>query len=185
MLAWIDVETTGLDPQHDALLEVALVVTDNELAEVARGAVVLPFERGPAFKCDAKVLAMHEANGLWDDCACADAAHVDSGVQEARLLELLRRYVEPKTTPMCGSTIGFDRAFLRAHMPRLEAHFHYRNVDVSTIGELAARWYPEAWAKRPRADGAHRALGDVLGSIELLRYWREHAMLPLAREVAL
>lgn len=189
MLLWIDLETTGLDPAKDAILEVALVVTDNELDEasmpcgecsehVTEPAVfssVIGFDRGAHPNAiDPYVLKMHTKNDLWQACesAAGDDDYALASVEE-KLLALARRFCEAKTTPICGSTIAFDRAFLKVHMPRIEAHFSHRNLDVSVLGELASRWAPEVWAKRPRPGAdAHRALADVRGSIELLKYWR-------------
>jgi len=170
MLAWIDLETTGLDYTTCGILEVALVITDNDLTEVHAESHVLHYHGDPAgMGVDPYVIAMHTKNGLWAECAAGDKK--DKSLVEADLLAAMRRFTEPRTVPMCGSTIAFDRMFLRRNMPALEKHFHYRNVDVSTVGELAARWYPEKWDKRPKGD-AHRALTDIRQSVELARYWR-------------
>lgn len=169
MLAWIDLETTGLDPAKESILELALVVTDNDLNVVSEWGEVLHWN-GDRERVDPVVDEMHQKNGLWDDAGKSFATCEDA---ERRVLKVLERYVEPRTVPLCGSTIGFDRVFLRRYMPKLERHFHYRNLDVSTLGELALRWFPQVWDKRPRGDDRHRALGDVLSSIALLKYWRE------------
>jgi oligoribonuclease len=173
MLLWVDTETTGLDPDKDALLEVALVVTTNTLEVCWEDSWVLPFEQGN-IAIDPYVQKMHEKNGLWKACLNQHSGH-PADVQHEIIREA-RVWTEPGTVPMCGSTIGFDRAFLKKHMPDLEKHFHYRNLDVSSFGELAMRLYPEAYANRPKADGNHRALSDVQGSIALLRYWRQTVM---------
>lgn len=173
MLLWIDLETTGLDPQKDAILEVALLVTDNELNEVHAESHVLPFDLATAGAVNSYVVEMHGNNGLWDACLAAKQDRRDPADTYCSVLESMRRYTESKTTPICGSTIAFDRAFLRQHAPFVEAHFSHRNLDVSVLGEVAARWAPEVWSKRPRpGDDAHRALPDIRGSVELLKYWR-------------
>lgn len=181
MLLWIDTETTGLDPDKDALLEVALVVTTNDLTEVHAASWVLPFDQGAhPHPIHEIVQKMHAGNGLWEECARrAGKDHQDpvGGVamreHAAReILAELRRWTERGRAPLCGSTVSFDRNFLRRHMPEVEAHFSHRHVDVSTLGELAERLYPEAWAGRPKAE-AHRALPDIRHSIKLMEYWRE------------
>lgn len=175
MLLWIDTETTGLDPTKGALLEVALVVTDNQLNEVAASEWVLPFDPesiGPGgFDVDKFVIDMHTTNGLWVESARALAHLGVPNIIEGTILAECRKWTAHKSGPICGSTIAFDRAWLAQHMPAVAAHFTHRNFDVSVLGEMARIWAPEVWDVRPKAE-AHRALPDIRASIELARYWR-------------
>lgn len=173
MIAWVDVETTGLDEESGRLLEVALVATDDDLKEVACRSLVVC---GPALTDvtgeldDFKVFAMHHKSGLLDEVgqSTATLTHV-----EHELCAFVAQYVpEPGKTPLAGSTVGFDRRWLRRHMPVLESAFSYRSIDVSSITELAKRWAPAVYEGRPKAGAAHRALADVRDSIEYLRYYR-------------
>ena len=181
MIAFVDTETTSLDEGSGHLLEVALVLTDDDLNEVAaESALVWPgcWPRGSAPSCPGgiapAVIEMHDKNGLWRDAAergvdPADAeAHLGRFLDRAApLAEVLRR------TPLGGCTVGFDRRWLRRHMPDLESRFSYRSVDASTLTELARRWAPAVYEGRPRSTDAHRALPDARGAVELLRYyWR-------------
>lgn len=175
MFLWIDLETTGLDERKGEILEAALVVTDNDLNELHAQDWVFPFE-GETCPVDDFVRKMHTTNGLWAECkalvgAAPFAEARRKGAEE--LLAVMRRFTERGTTPIAGSTIAFDKAWLKEHMPAVAAHFSHRNLDVSVLGELAARWAPEVYAGRPKT-GAHRALADVRTSIAALRYWREH-----------
>lgn len=173
MLLWVDLETTGLDPAKDAILEIALLVTDNELNEVYAESHVLPFDLSTAGAIDPYVVKMHGSNGLWDVCLAAKQDGHDSADVYYSVLTSMHRFTEPRTTPICGSTVAFDRAFLRHHADFVEKHFSHRNLDVSVFGELAARWYPEVWVNRPSpGNNAHRALADIRQSIALLKYWR-------------
>lgn len=187
MLLWIDTETTGLDTANCKLLEVALVVTTNELDVCWEHDWVLPHPAEVRAEAVEFVQNMHDKNGLWKECTDAwtwAKAQTDPGRPpeqdgvffarnriEAEIERELRKWTERGTTPICGSTIGFDRAVLRARMPAVEKHFHYRNLDVSVFTELASRWYQDAYDKRPTG-GGHRALPDIKVSIDLLRYWR-------------
>lgn len=176
MLAWVDVETTGLDPDKDALLEVALVITDNALNEVCAEQYVLPFdleaEQAAGRVVRDVVLKMHEKNGLWVDCRSVNELRRPLVEVEVALLATMRQFVEAKSTPICGSTVAFDRAFLRRHMPRFEEYFSHRNLDVSVLAEIARRWNPDAWDARPYG-AAHRALDDIRVSIASMRHWLE------------
>lgn len=173
MLTWVDIETTGLLHEQDQILEVAALVTDNELREVAASSWVLHYDLPalPDSRVNAYVREMHAKNKLWDECAVSSRSAADV---EQELLTFLRQYTERGTTPCCGSSVAFDRAFLRRYMPQAEAHFHYRSVDVSTLGELASRWYPEV-NDRKKAE-AHRALPDIRESVEYLRFLRARVM---------
>ena len=170
-LVWIDCEMTGLDLETDALIEVAALVTDSELTVLGEGieVVIKPSAEALA-QMGEFVRTMHDNSGLLplleDGLEMAEA--------EERLLAYIRQHVpEPRRAPLAGNTIGTDRAFLARDMPTLEAHVHYRNVDVSSIKELARRWYPRTYYNSPAKNGNHRALADVCESIEELRYYRE------------
>lgn len=170
-LVWVDCEMTGLDLTSDALIEVAALVTDSQLNVLGEGitVVIKPSDQALAQMGDF-VRTMHAKSGL--------LPLLDDGLEmteaEERLLAYIREHVpEPRRAPLAGNTIGTDRAFLARDMPTLEGHVHYRNVDVSSIKELARRWYPRAYYNTPAKNGNHRALADICESIEELRYYRE------------
>jgi len=171
-LVWIDLEMTGLDPERDAILEVAVVVTDGSLDEVIEGPDLVLSANDQQLKgMDPIVQKMHEASGLADE---AGKSSLTASEAEARVLDfVMQRVPEPGTAPLAGNSVHVDRAFLHRYMPRLEAWLHYRNVDVSTVKELLRRWDPESYGRMPQKEGAHRALGDVLESIEELRSYRK------------
>ena len=170
-LVWVDCEMTGLDLKADALIEVAALVTDSELNVLGDGIEVVIKPPAEALaQMGEFVRTMHENSGLLplleDGMTMADA--------EEAVLAYVREHVpEPRRAPLAGNTIGTDRAFLARDMPTLEGHVHYRNVDVSSIKELARRWYPRAYYNTPAKSGNHRALADIQESIEELRYYRE------------
>lgn len=188
-LVWVDCEMTGLDLTTDALVEVAVLVTDAELNVLGDGVdvVIKPSAEALAQMGDF-VRSMHASSGLLDlldgGTTMADA--------EAQALAYVREHVpEPRKAPLAGNTIGTDRTFLVRDMPGLEAHVHYRNVDVSSIKELARRWYPRIYFQSPAKSGNHRALADIRESIEELRYYREALFVappgpdsPTCREIA-
>ncbi len=171
LLVWIDCEMTGLDLTRDVLIEVAALVTDGNLNVLGDGVdvIVKPTEAALAQMSDF-VREMHDKSGLLpllDD-------GVDAETAEEQVLDYISTYVpNPRTAPLAGNTIGTDRAFLARDMPALEAYVHYRNVDVSSIKELARRWFPRAYYNTPAKSGNHRALADIRESIEELRYYRE------------
>jgi oligoribonuclease len=171
VLVWLDLEMTGLDPSKDVIVEIATLVTDDELEIVGEGPDLVIAT--PAPKLDAMddfVRQMHSRSGLLDAIAKSDVRLEDAA---ARTLEFVRAHVpEPRKVPLCGNSIGTDRRFLAAYMPELDNYLHYRCVDVSTIKELAKRWYPEAFSAGPKKAGAHRALDDIKESVAELRYWR-------------
>lgn len=188
-LVWIDCEMTGLDLTADALVEVAVLVTDGDLTVLGEGVdvIIRPPDEALAQMGDF-VRTMHTESGLLDLLATgmvmADA--------EQLALDYIREYVpEARKAPLAGNTIGTDRSFLARDMPALESHVHYRNVDVSSIKELVRRWFPRVYFAAPAKGGNHRALADIQESIEELRYYREAAFVPepgptsqQAREVA-
>ena len=175
-LVWIDCEMTGLDLTADALIEVAVLVTDAELNVLGSGVdvVIRPSDEAVAQMGDF-VRTMHASSGLLDLLAggttMADA--------EEQVLAYVKEHVpESRKAPLAGNTIGTDRAFLARDMPTLETHVHYRNVDVSSIKELARRWYPRIYFNTPAKSGNHRALADIRESIEELRYYRDALFVP-------
>ena len=171
-LAWIDLEMTGLDPESHVIVEIAVIITDGSLDEIIEGPdLVLRADETELDKMAPVVREMHEGSGLTE--AIRKSA-ISVGEAERLVLEFVREYLpEPGQAPLAGNSVHADRAFLRKHMPALEAWFHYRNVDVSTVKELARRWYPEVLEKAPVKGGGHRALADIRESIEELKYFRE------------
>lgn len=172
MLVWMDLEMTGLDPARHRIVEIATLITDDELVVVADGPdLVVHAPPGDLTAMDEVVRAMHQRSGL---LAAVEASTVTLEEATAATLGFLRQHVpQPRTVPLCGNSIGTDRRFLAAHMPAVEAHLHYRSVDVSTVKELARRWYPQAYSEAPRKAGGHRALDDIKESVAELQYYRK------------
>jgi oligoribonuclease len=170
-LIWVDLEMTGLDPALERIVEVAVVITDGDLQVVAEGPdLVLACDEPVLAAMHPRVREMHAASGLLERIAASTVTLADA---EAQVLSFVRAHVpEPGTAPLAGSSVHTDRAFLHRYMPAFEAHCHYRNVDVSTVKELARRWHPDALASAPGKLGGHRALADILESIEELRHYR-------------
>jgi oligoribonuclease len=175
-LVWIDCEMTGLDLAQDALIEIACLVTDGELNLLDDGVdeIIKPPPEAVDQMPDV-VRAMHTSSGLLDE--------LESGISlpeaQERVLDYVRRHVkEPRKVPLCGNSIATDRAFLARDMPELDAFLHYRMVDVSSIKELARRWYPRAYFASPTKNGGHRALADIKESVRELRYYREAIFVP-------
>jgi len=170
-LVWLDCEMTGLEPETDRLLEIAVIVTDPHLGQRVEGPVFVIHQSDAQLdKMDAWNKGTHGKSGLIDK---VKASTVTEGEAEAALIAFLSSYVPAGASPMCGNTIGQDRRFLVKYMPRLEAFFHYRNLDVSTLKELAKRWKPEV-ADSFKKQQKHTALADVNESIEELAHYREH-----------
>ena len=170
-LIWIDLEMTGLDPDNDSIIEIATVVTDAQLNVLAKGpefAIHHPESRLEAM--DDWNRNQHRKSGLWQRVI---ESNVTLGVAEARSVEFLAQWIGAGKSPMCGNTICQDRRFLYRLMPRLERYFHYRNLDVSTIKELARRWAPDV-AQGFSKTSAHTALSDVIDSIAELAYYRPY-----------
>lgn len=208
MLAWIDLETTGLDPKADSVLEVACIITTDDLSEVARfSRVTGEAIRHDLAKVHPVVIDMHSKNGLWVESMMAG---IERRAGDGRLPEFrsggweidrvdwaLSKFIRDTCFPpqkfdgsppdkyyppqLAGSTISFDREFLRHHLPKTLAELHYRNLDTSTLNEMARRYWPAVYSGRPAAgkDGAHRAVDDILVSIETARYYRT-ALTPTA-----
>ncbi len=177
VLVWLDLEMTGLDHRRHRIVEIATVITDDSLEIVATGpSLVIGASQADLDAMDAEVRKLHEATGLLDEIAASNITVADA--QERTLSFITEHVPEPGTVPLCGNSIGTDRRFLDQYMPALEQHLHYRVIDVSTIKELLKRWQPEvaqAWADLSRSRAGttkHRALDDVLESIDELRYYR-------------
>ncbi len=172
-LIWIDMEMTGLTPDSDRIIEIALLVTDPQLNVIAEGPVLVLHQPDEVLEAmDAWNKGVHGKSGLIEK---VKATRLDEASAEARMLEFLAPHVPAGASPMCGNSICQDRRFLARSMPRLEAFFHYRNLDVSTLKELVKRWKPEV-AKGLKKDGKHEALADILDSIEELKYYRRTIM---------
>lgn len=168
-LVWLDMEMTGLEPDRDRIIEIAMIVTDVDLNVIAESPVIA------VHQSDAVLDAMddwnkntHGKSGLIDRVR---ASTIGEAAAEAIYLEWMQQYVPKRSTPMCGNTIGQDRRFMARYMPTLEAWFHYRNLDVSTLKELARRWNPEVLAGVNKSE-AHTALADIRESIEELKHYR-------------
>ena len=176
-LVWIDCEMTGLDPGSDLLLEVACLVTDSDLNILDDGIdLVLAAPESALNQMVPVVREMHETSGL---TAAVRASDLKVDEAERQLLAYIRRLApEPRKSPLCGNSIATDRAFISRYMPELDAFLHYRMIDVSSIKELARRWYPRAYYAAPVKQGGHRALADIQESIEELRYYREVLFVP-------
>lgn len=172
MLAWVDVETTGLDPEKDWLLEVGVMVTDHDLAEIASMNYVIarPVQQA-VDKMDDFVRDMHRASGLITELHNPQIYYL---ADAARPLEtFIKTHFPNERPPMCGSSVHFDRKFLWSQMPDLEKCFGHRNIDVSTVKELVDRWYPMAAQRRPPGQKRHRALDDIRDSIAELAFYRK------------
>jgi len=169
-LVWIDCEMTGLDLEVDELVEIAVIITDYDLNPVDGGlSIVIKPDASALENMGEFVRAMHTESGLIEE--------IPNGVSvaeaEYEVLEYILKHVpEEQKAPLAGNSIGTDRSFLAKYMPRLDGHLHYRNVDVSSIKELAKRWYPRAYFNAPAKNGGHRALADILESIRELQYYR-------------
>jgi oligoribonuclease len=172
-LLWIDMEMSGLNPDTDKVLEIAIVVTDSNLNTVAEAPVLVVHQNDAALDAmDAWNKSTHAKSGLIDRVKSSPLTEAEV---ENRLVEFLQQYVPPRVSPMCGNSVHQDRRFLARHLPKLEAFFHYRNMDVSTLKELAKRWRPELAAGLTK-HGKHEALADIYESIDELKYYREHCL---------
>ena len=168
-LAWLDMEMTGLNPDSDKIIEVAMIVTDQDLNILAQSDVLVIHQPDSIMdNMDAWNTGTHQRTGL---TAKVKAATLTEAEAEQQLLHFMAQWLPEKTSPMCGNTIHQDRRFMARYMPKLEAYFHYRNLDVSTLKELAKRWHP-AVAKGVVKKGAHQALDDIIESIEEMKYYR-------------
>ena len=177
MLAWIDLEMTGLDSDKDVILEIAVLVTDDELTILAEGpdlVVHAPVEALDAM--DPVVVKMHADSGLR---TAVEASTVSLEQAGATVMEFLQKHLPvPRTVPLCGNSIATDRRFLARYLPEVDNWFHYRSIDVSTVKELCRRWYPEAYKAAPAKAGGHRAMDDIRESVKELAYYRSAIFLP-------
>jgi oligoribonuclease len=176
-LVWIDCEMTGLDPQIDVLVEVAVVVTDSELTLLDDGLdILIATDPAKLAGMEDVVREMHTSSGLLDALATATTTVEEA---EQQVLDYVQRWVpDRRKAPLCGNSIATDRTFITRYMPKLDDHLHYRMIDVSSIKELARRWYPRAYFNAPTKNGGHRALADIIDSITELRYYRAAVFVP-------
>ena len=180
-LVWIDLEMTGLDPERDVIVEIAALVTDSNLDPVGEGVDLVVAQPASALENMVDVVReMHSRSGLTDAVLTSDVTLADA---EQAVLALVKEHVpEPRVVPLCGNSIATDRTFLVRHMPDLDAWLHYRMIDVSSIKELARRWYPKAYYAAPVKAGGHRALADIRESVDELRYYRSAIFVPVDTE---
>lgn len=178
MLAWIDLEMTGLDPERDLILEIAALVTDDNLVIVAEGPDLVVRQPSEALDAmDPVVVKMHDDSGLRKAVEASAISLEEAG---AAVMAFLRQHLPaPGTVPLCGNSIATDRGFLARHLPEVEAWFHYRSIDVSTVKELCRRWYPQVYEAAPVKAGHHRALDDIRESVAELAYYRSTIFRPL------
>jgi oligoribonuclease len=171
MLAWMDLEMTGLDPTCDVIIEIATLITDDDLTLIAEGPdLVVAAPRQALDAMEPVVRTMHTKSGLLAAVEASTLSLADAG---QATLAFLREHIPQKgTVPLCGNSIGTDRRFLATQLPEVEDYLHYRSVDVSTIKELSRRWFPIAAEGAPRKTGGHRALDDIRESLDELRYYR-------------
>jgi oligoribonuclease len=179
MLAWIDLEMTGLDPAQHVIVEIASLVTDDDLQIVAEGPdLVVHATANQLESMDEFVTAMHTRSGLLEAIATSTLTLEEAGAQT---LAFLRSHVpEARTVPLAGNSIGTDRRFLATQLPAIEDYLHYRSVDVSTVKELCRRWYPDVFKAAPEKRGGHRALQDIRESVAELAYYRATLFRPVA-----
>jgi oligoribonuclease len=173
VLAWMDLEMTGLDPSVDRIVEIATLLTDDDLRIVAEGPDLVIHQPPEVLAAmGSTVRTMHRRSGLLDAIEASTVTVEEAG---AATLEFLREHIpERRTVPLCGNSIGTDRRFLAAYLPAIEDHLHYRSVDVSSIKELVKRWNPAVLDGAPPKAEGHRALDDIRESVEELRFYRDH-----------
>ena len=177
-LVWVDCEMTGLDPETEALIEIAVLVTEPDLTPLDEGIdLVIACEGAALENMGAFVADMHAKSGLTDEVR---ASRISLREAEDAVLEYIKQHVpEARTAPLCGNSIATDRTFITKYMPRLDEHLHYRMIDVSSIKELARRWYPRVYYNQPAKGLAHRALADINESVKELEYYRRTVFVAL------
>lgn len=172
MLVWMDLEMTGLEVSRHTIVEIASLVTDDDLTVVAEGPDLIVHQPPVALaEMDGTVRRMHTRSGL---LAAVESSSLTLEEAGSRTLDFLRDQVEPGSSPLCGNSIGTDRRFLNAQLPAVDQYLHYRSIDVSTIKELTRRWYPELFQQLPPKRETHRALDDIRESVAELRWYRDH-----------
>jgi oligoribonuclease len=177
MLAWMDLEMTGLDPNRHVIVEIASLITDDDLAIVAEGPdLVVQATPEELAQMDDVVRAMHARSGLLEAITTSTLTLAEAGAQTLEFLEL--HIPEARTVPLAGNSIGTDRRFLATQLPEIEEFLHYRSIDVSTLKELCRRWFPEMYKKAPEKKGGHRALQDIRESVEELAFYRTALFVP-------
>lgn len=183
VLAWMDLEMTGLDAVNDVIIEIATLITDDDLNIIAEGPeLVIHTTDERLAAMEPVVVNMHAKSGLTEEVRASTVTLEDAATQT---LEFLKAHIpDARTVPLCGNSIGVDRRFLAIHMPEVEEFLHYRSIDVSTIKELARRWYPETMGGHIKKNLAHRALDDIRESIDELRYWRVNVFKEAPAETA-
>jgi len=181
VLVWMDLEMTGLEPETDVIVEIATLITDDDLNIIAEGPDLVIHQSDEVLaRMNQIVVDMHTKSGLLEAIKSSTITLEEAG---AATLEFIRQHIpEARTIPLCGNSIGTDRRFLAKYLPEIENHLHYRSVDVSTIKELARRWYPKLGSDRPNKGGTHRALDDIRASVNELAFYREHVFTPLKPE---
>lgn len=168
---------TGLDASHDVIVEIATLITDNELNIVAEGPDLVVHQPDDVLAgMDDVVKKMHTSSGLLEAIKASEVSLDEAG--QATMEFLVAHIPQPRSVPLCGNSIGMDRRFLAAYLPRIEEYLHYRSIDVSTLKELARRWYPEEMGGLTKKASAHRAMDDIKESVTELRYWRERVFRP-------
>jgi oligoribonuclease len=179
VLVWMDLEMTGLDAEKDVIVEIAALATDADLEPLDDGIdLVIHQSEETLVAMNEFVRNMHTRSGLLEEIRASTVSLDDAGAQV--LAYLKAHNPSPRTVPLCGNSIGMDRRFLARHLPQIEEHLHYRSIDVSSLKELARRWYPEPFKARPDKSEGHRALADVMASISELKYYRETIFRPPA-----
>lgn len=173
----MDLEMTGLDPAKNVIVEIATIITDDELNIVAEGPDLVVFQPEDALALmEPVVVDMHTRSGLLDEIRASTLSLEEAG---RITLDFIKQHVPAaRSVPLCGNSIGMDRRFLDAHLPDIEHHLHYRSVDVSSVKELVRRWYPGVLGSRGTKQGTHRALDDVRESIAEMRFYRDHVFVP-------
>lgn len=183
VLVWMDLEMTGLDPVRNVIVEIATIITDDNLEIIAEGPdLVVHATEAELAIMDPVVVDMHTKSGLLDLIRSSTLTLEEAGEQT---LAFIKQYVpEARKVPLCGNSIGMDRRFLDRYLPEIENHLHYRSVDVSSVKELVRRWYPSLLATRSQKSGTHRALDDIRESVSEMRFYRDNVFVPVTADTA-